>query len=244
MRTFRKLTWVELKLFAREPFALVFTFAFPLVVLVVLVASFDPDDPAFGGARASDYYLSSYVGVVIAAIGLVALPVHVAAYQERGILRRFRASSVPAWTAFGAQVIVGLVMAALGSVVLVVAGRLLYDAALPSSLGRVLVAFLVGTLSFLAVGFLLASVTRNARAAQALGMILFFPMWLLSGAGPPPDVMGNTMEQVSKVLPLTHVVRALQYPWLGSGTGAANLLLLVGILLVATALSIRSLRTA
>lgn len=157
MRILRKLTWIELKLFTREPFSLIFAFAFPLVVLVVLVASFEPNDPAFGGATTSNYYLSSYVGVVIAAIGLVALPVHVAAYRERGILRRFRASSVPAWAVFGAQVVVGLAMAALGSVVLVVAGTLLYDATLPESFGPLLVAFVVTTLSFLAFGFLVAA---------------------------------------------------------------------------------------
>lgn len=86
--------------------------------------------------------------------------------------------------------------------------------------------------------------TRNARAAQAVGMILFFPMWLLSGAGPPPEVMGDGLGQVSDVLPLTHVVRALQEPWLGTGFAVGNLLLLGAILLVASALSVRSLRDA
>lgn len=243
MRMLRKLTWVELKLFAREPFALVFTFAFPLVVLAVLIGSFPPDDLAFGGARPSDYYLASYVAVVIAAVGLVSLPVHVAAYRERGVLRRFRASSVPAWAVFGAQMIVGLVMTALGGVVLVVVGRLAYGAALPRDVGRVAVAFLASALAFLAVGFLLASLAPNARAAQALGMILFFPMWLLSGAGPPPDVMSDGMRRVSDALPLTYAVRALQAPWLGSETDATNLLLLTGIFVVAATVSVRRFRS-
>jgi ABC-2 type transport system permease protein len=245
MRTVGKLTWVECKLFAREPFALIFVFAFPLVLLVVLVGVFGTQpDNAFGGARPSDYYLAGYIAVVIAAIGLVALPVHVAGYRERGVLRRFRASSVPAWGVFGAQVLVGLLMATAGSVVLVVAGRLGYHAALPASFGRVVVAFVVGTLSFLALGFLLASLTRNARAAQALGMVLFFPMWLLSGAGPPPEVMGAGMRRLSDALPLTYVVRALQRPWLGAASGVGDLLLLAGLLVIAVALSLRLFRSA
>jgi ABC-2 type transport system permease protein len=238
-----KLTWVELKLFAREPFALVFTFAFPLVVLVSLVGSFEPDDVAFGGATPTDYYLASYVGVVIAAVALIALPVHVAAYRERGILRRFRASSVPGWSVFGAQVAVGLLMAALGSVLLVLVGRVVYDAALPEAPGRVVAAFLVSTLSLLAVGFLLASLAPNARAAQAIGMILFFPMWLFSGAGPPPSVMSAGMRQLSDLMPLTYVVRALQDPWLGRNPDATDLLLLVVILGGAGVLSVRLFRS-
>lgn len=248
MTTFVRLTWVELKLFAREPFSLVFTFAFPLVALVVLAGIFG-SDPAgemaegFGGVAPSDYYLAGYLGVVVSAIGLIALPVHVAAYRERGILRRFRASSVPAWSIVAAQAAVGLVMATLGSIVLVLAGRLLYDASLPESVEGVVLAFLVSTLSFLAVGFLLGSLARSARAAQALGMILFFPMWLLSGAGPPPDILTEGMRRVSDVLPLTYAVRALQGPWLGGGSSPLDLLLLTGILLVAGTLSIRSFRS-
>jgi ABC-2 type transport system permease protein len=244
MRTFRKLTVVELKLFAREPLALVFTFAFPLVVLMTLIGSFEPNDPAFGGARPSDYYLASYVAVVIGAVGLVSLPVHVAAYRERGVLRRFRASSVPAWTVVGSQVVVGLVMATLGAAVLVAAGSLLFGAALPASAGGAAVAFVASTLTFLAIGFLLGSTVRTARGAMAVGLILFFPLWLLSGAGPPPEIMGEGMRRVSEALPLTYAVQALQAPWLGSGSGAGELAVLGAILVAAGGLAVRTLRSA
>jgi ABC-2 type transport system permease protein len=245
MTTFAKMTWVELKLFAREPLSLVFAFAFPVVVLVVLVASFPntPDPEAFGGLRPSDYYLAGYIGVVISTIGLVTLPVHVASYRERGILRRFRASSVPAWSVVVAQVIVGILMAAVGGLVLIVAGTTIYEAALPVSVGSVLIMFLLSTLAFVAIGLLLGSVARTARGAQALGMILFFPMWLLSGAGPPPDILGEGMRNAMDVLPLTHVVRAIQDPWVGAQAREVDVLILVGIFLVAGTLSIRRLRS-
>jgi ABC-2 type transport system permease protein len=227
MRTLAKLTWVELKLFVREPYALIFTFVFPVVVLAVLAGVFgsEPDDDAFGGLVPSDYYLAGYVAVVIAAIGLVALPVHVATYRERGILRRFRASSVPVSGVLGAQVVVGLIMATAGSILLVIVGRLMYDAAAPESIGRVAIAFTMSTLAFLAIGFLVAGLTKNARGAQSLGMILFFPMWLLSGAGPPPDVLTED-------------------PWLGAGSGTADLIRLAVVFVAAGALSVMMLRSA
>lgn len=101
---------------------------------------------------------------------------------------------------------------------------------------------MLAALAFLALGFLLSAVTRTARGAQAIGMTLFFPMWLLSGAGPPPEVMGDGMRQVSDLLPLTYAVRAIQAPWLGGAPAATDLLLLGGMLLVATGLAARSLR--
>ncbi len=238
MPLFPKLTWTELKLFAREPFAVIFTFAFPLITLVVISGSFSIEDAEdFRGVAPWDYYLASYVGVVIGAVGTIALPVHVAAYAERGILRRFRASSIPTWSVLGAQVVVGFLMAVIGSVVLMIAGRLLYDASLPEQPFGVLVAFVIGAASFLTLGLLIAMVTRNARAAQAVGMLLFFPMFLLSGAGPPPDVMSDAMQSVSDVLPLTFVVRAIQDPWIGEGQDTTSLVLLVAITVVAGAIA-------
>lgn len=240
MKALRKLTWIELKLFAREPFSLIFTLAFPIVLLIVLIGSFKPNDPAFAGQQPSNYYLASYIGVVIGAIGLIALPVHLAAYRERGVLRRFQASSIPTWSVVGSHLITGLVMATAGSTVLVLAATLIYGAAMPTSIAPVLGAFVLATFAFLALGFLLGSVMRSARAAQAVGMLLFFPMWLLSGAAPPPSVMSATMRHLSDVLPLTYAVRAIQQPWLGSAANPLDLLLLAALLAAAGTLAARA----
>jgi ABC-2 type transport system permease protein len=94
---------------------------------------------------------------------------------------------------------------------------------------------MVGALAFLALGLLIAMITRNARAAQAIGMILFFPFFLLSGAGPPPDVMSSGMRSVSDVIPLTFAVRALQDPWIGEGQNGISLALLAAMAVIATA---------
>jgi ABC-2 type transport system permease protein len=95
MRTLAKLAWVEVKLFGREPIAVVFAFAFPLVVLLVLAGVFGSDpDANFGGVAGIDYYVPGYLAVVIASVGLIGLPVHLASLRERGVLRRLRASSV------------------------------------------------------------------------------------------------------------------------------------------------------
>ena len=238
MKTLVKLIWVEVKLFAREPLAVVFAFAFPLVVLLVLAGVFGSEpDPDFGGATGIDYYVPGYLAVVIASIGLIGLPVHLAALRERGVLRRLRASSVPITSLFGAQMTVNVGMAALSGVILVVAAGLVYEVHAPASFAGVVVAFLVSTLSFVALGFLLGSLARTARAAQALGLVLFFPMWLLSGAGPPRGVMTETMRTLSDLLPLTRVVMAIQKPWLGTGSNVSDLLVLGGLFAVASALS-------
>ena len=84
-------------------------------------------------------------------------------------------------------------------------------------------AFVVSTLSFVSLGFLIGTLLASARAAQAVGLLLFFPMWLLSGAGPPREVMGDAMRVISDALPLTYVVTALQDAWLGLGSSLTEL---------------------
>src|SRR2546427_5374342 len=145
MGALAKLTWTEVKLFFREPFTVIFALAFPLVVLVVLGGVFgEHPDPDFRGASGVDFYLASYVGVVIGAIGLMALPVHLAGYREKGILRRFQASSVPAWKVLAAQVGVSFGMAAAGGILLVIVAPLIYAIHLPHAVGQVALAFVVG----------------------------------------------------------------------------------------------------
>jgi ABC-2 type transport system permease protein len=237
MKTLAKLTWIEVKLFAREPIAVVFAFAFPLVVLLVLAGVFGEPEADLGGFTGIDYYVPSYLAVVIASIGLIGLPVHLASLRERGVLRRLRASSVAVSSVFGAQTIVHVAMAALGGVVLLAAASLVYDVHAPSSMAGVALGFGAGSLSFVALGFLLGSLAPTARAAQAIGLVLFFPMWLLSVAGPPRAVMTETMRQLSDVLPLTHVVTAIQEPWLGTGSNASELVLLSALFAAAVAFS-------
>jgi ABC-2 type transport system permease protein len=236
--TLAKLVWVEAKLFAREPVAVVFAFAFPLVVLLVLAGVFRQPDTALGGFTGTDYYLPGYLAVVIASVGLIGLPVHLASLRERGVLRRLRASSVPVPSVLGAQAVVHLAMAAVGGVVLLGAAGLVYDVHAPSSAAGVAAGFAVGALSFVALGLLLGSLAPTARAAQAIGLVLFFPMWLLSGAGPPRAVMTDTMRRLSDVLPLTSVVTALQEPWLGTGSNHAELVALAALVVVAMAISV------
>jgi ABC-2 type transport system permease protein len=237
MKTLAKLTWIEVKLFAREPIAVVFAFAFPLVVLLVLAGVFGEPDTALEGFTGIDYYVPGYLAVVIASIGLIALPVHVASLRERGVLRRLRASSVSMTGVFGAQTAVHIAIAVLGGAVLLVAASLVYDVRAPSSVAGVALGFGVGALSFVALGLLLGSLAPTARAAQAVGLVLFFPMWLLSGAGPPRGVMTQTMRQLSDVLPLTRVVTAIQEPWLGTGSNLSELVVLSVLFAAAVALT-------
>jgi ABC-2 type transport system permease protein len=249
VRVLRKIAWVEIKLFLREPLTVIFAFAFPLIMLFVLAEVFgnepDTDDEGsivFRGVGAIDYYVPAYVALVIAALGLVSLPVHLAAYRERGVLRRFRASGVPIWSLFSAQAVVTLAIALTSSLVLAVAAELAYGNRSPRSIAGLVGAFLLVALLFAALGLLLGGLLPTARAAQGAGLILFFVMMMISGAGPPPEVLSTPLQRVSDVLPLTHAIRVIQDPWLGFAWSGSALLATTGFLLVSTFIATRLFR--
>ncbi|UCG54256.1 MAG: ABC transporter permease [Dehalococcoidia bacterium] len=243
MRSLLKLTWVELKLFTREPITMVFTFALPVIFLFVMGGVFgntpDPDGVIYRGVGAIDYYVPAYIGLVIASIGIVSLPVHLTAYRERGVLRRLRASSISIWSLLGSHIIVSFIISILGGILLVIIALIAYDAALPKSPGLFILAVVLCTLSFSALGFFIGSILPNTRAAQGLGLLLFFVMLILAGAGPPREVMTEAMQIVGDIMPLRYVILTLQDPWLGFGWHQEASLIIGGILIISSLLSVR-----
>ena len=235
MRPLLRLAVTEMKLFVREPMVVTFVFAFPVLTVLVLGGVFGDDDPNFEGALPSDYYIAAYIGVVIAAIGLVMLPVHLASYRERGVLRRFDVSRYPRWALPAAWILVATIITAVAITVLLVTSHLVYGLPAPDNLLGVIVGTLLGAFTFISIGIALGMALPSARSAQGLGMLLFFPFFLLGGAGPPPDAMGDPMSSITNVVPLTHVVRAIQEPWLDLGTPTGHLAVLVALAVAATA---------
>jgi ABC-2 type transport system permease protein len=231
--TVARLIRAELRLVLREPLVLAFVFAFPVVTVLVIAGSFAAEDaPDFGGVDPSHWYVSSYLAVVIAAIGLVMVPVHVAAYRERGVLRRFAAAGFPRWSFAVASIAVGVVLTIAGSAVLLAVAAPMYG--LPPVDSPILTALgvLAGAVTFTSIGLLIGSVVPNARAAQGIGLLAFFPSFLLGGGGPPPSVMGDGLRRVADLLPLTHVTQSIRDPWLGTGTGSGHLAIVLAFLAV------------
>jgi ABC-2 type transport system permease protein len=235
MRTLLKLSLVELKLFSREPMTVVFALALPLVTLFVLGGVFGnaPDPEFYSGVGAMDFYTPAYVGLVLAAIGMISIPAHMAGNRDRGVLRRYRASLVPGAAVVGAEVAVSLVIGAASGVVLVAAAMLAYGVAAPVSPAGVLAAFVLSALCFSAIGAMLGSLLRTARAAQSAGVLLWFLMLFLGGAGPPPEVLKGALSIAHHLAPLTYAVGLLQGPWLGRGWQWGQSAVVLGIGMVA-----------
>jgi ABC-2 type transport system permease protein len=219
-RAVPRLTLLELRLMLREPMVIIGLLGLPLIAMIVIGGVFgQTPDPEFGGVPPDDYYVASYLGVVVASLGLVTLPAHIATSRELGVTRRYRASGLSAGTIVATQLSLGLVLGLTASAVVVATGHAVYDLQAPDQLGAVLAWFALGLVCHIAIGGALGLMVKTGRAANALGSALFLPALLLGGGGPPRDVMSDAMRSVADLLPLSHITAGMRRDWLGTTDG-------------------------
>jgi len=244
MQALWKMTWVEIKLFLREPVGLFFTLVFPVMILLLFSAIFGNGKVPGGlGLRMVDVMAPSYTGMVIGTTALLGLPITIAGYRQQGTLRRLRATPLHPSVILAAHVLVNLLMTTVGISLLLFTARIVYDIRLPEAPFSVALAFLISSLSFFALGFVLAGVLPSARTAQIVGQVVFFPMFFLSGAaGIQPEMFPDALRRVSDLLPLTYVVELVQELWLAGEWDPTALVVLVGVAVVAVLVSARTFR--
>ena len=238
----RRLITAELRLLTRDPLTLTFVLAFPIVSMLIIGGSFGTTADDVFPVNPAHWYVASYVTVVIGATGLIMLPVQLASYREQGVLRRLAASGFPRWSFALAQLVLGLLAIAVAATLLLVVAAPVYGLPAPDAPIRVAAGMLAGSVAFVALGVLLGTVVPSARGAQAVGLLLFFPSFLLGVGGPPPAAMSDALADVSGLLPLAIVTESVRDPWLGIGDGTQSLLLTVGMAVGAGTIAARRAR--
>ncbi len=220
-----RLGWLEIKLFLREPVTVAFALALPLVLLFILGGVFGNEPPAPGeeivwrGVGAMTYYVPAYVVLVVTSVCLISIPTHLAGNRERGVLRRYQASAMSPLTVAGAELLVALAISSVSVLIMLAAAAVAYDFQWPASPLPTIAVYLCIVAGYTAIGLLLSAVVPTARAAQAAGLILWFVMMLVGGAGPPEEVLTGAMRVISTATPMIHTVRMIHEPWLDLDPG-------------------------
>jgi ABC-2 type transport system permease protein len=240
-----KLTWVETKLFLRDLAGTFFSLAFPLLLLVIYGSVYTNEPNAFfGGHGILDFYVPAYFTIVIATNGLLALPVALASYREKGVLLRLRATPLRPQAILATEVMVNFLMTAAGTLLLIVVGFFVYHVNFLGNPLSMLAAFVLSCLSIFTLGFVIASLVPSARTAEFVSFAIYFPMLFLSGATFPVKIFPPALQQVVQFLPLTQVVNLLQGLWLGDSWSdlITPVIVLISIVVVGVIISARLFR--
>jgi ABC-2 type transport system permease protein len=245
MKSLLKMSWVEGKLFLREPVGAFFSMIFPLVMLFIFGTIYSNVPGANpGGQGAVSALIPDFTAMIIGMTGLMSVTITMATYRENGILRRLRTTPVSPLVVMAAQVVVVFTMTSLGMLLLLTAGTLFYDVRFTGNAFSMLAGFILSSLSFFGIGFILAGTMPTARTAQVIAMVLLYPMLILSGAAWPRELMPAGVQTVSNLLPLTYVVNLLSGLWNSEpwGDHLLDVSVLVGMLLLGVIVSVKTFR--
>ncbi len=198
----REARWEQLA-FWRNPAAAVFTGAFPVMFLVIFGTINQGSRIAFyGGIRFAQYYVPAIISFSMMGACYTALAMQLVNRRESGILKRTRATPLPAWAVIASQILSSLVVGLLVSLLVGIIGVAAYGVHVYwSRLPVFIVVMLLGGLSLAALGLLVGSLVPNMDAAPGIVNFIFFPIVFLSGTFYPIKAT-SLVSQIMQWLPL------------------------------------------
>jgi ABC-2 type transport system permease protein len=220
------------------------TLVMPVVLFIVLGRALGANEPVTTAQVDLPFNAAILAAVLIAMSAVQSLVAIISIYREGGILKRLRATPLSPVTILGAHVVVKLVFTVISLALLLLAGRRLFPGVMQVNVFSFTGAVLLGTLSILSLGFLIASVVPTARFAGLISAAVLYPMLALSGLFFPVDRLPRALEAISYLLPTTHAVALLQGVWAGTGWEAhwVNAAALLVLFAAYTALSTKVFR--
>jgi len=218
-----KLTWLEIKIFVREPMGVIGTIGIPVVVFLIASRLIGPriaQTAIQTGGGPGSAVLPVLASILMALSAMSSLVTIVSIYREGGILKRLRATPLSPSVILSAHVLVKLLFTILTLAIMILLGRRYFPPGAPVPLLSYAVALTFTTWSILSIGFLIASIVPTARFAQPLAAVILYPMIVVSGLFFPVTVLPEWVQGVARLLPLGYAVSFLDGIWRGEGWSA------------------------
>ncbi len=198
--------------FWRNPASAFFTFAFPLLFLVIFTTLLGSGTTTINGVEfdQSTYYVAGMASFAVITACYTNIAMSVTFQRDEGILKRIRGTPLPGWAYLTARVLHAVVVAVVLVVICALFGRAFYDAALPTgmSLVRTLVVLLVGSGSFAALALAITAAIPNADAAPAIVNATVLPLLFISGVFFSMSGAPAWIDTLSRVFPVRHFTDA------------------------------------
>jgi ABC-2 type transport system permease protein len=252
MRGLLKLTWLEIRIFTREPLGFVAAIGIPAAMFLLLgrtgrdlaSATGPGAEHSAGTTQFLAQDLPLFVSIFISINAALSLIAVISIYREGGILKRLRATPLRPAVILGAHVLVKLFFTGISLLIMLLAGRRFYPVPIHAHVAGFTLAVAVTTVTILCMGFIIASMVTTARFAQLIGSAFFYPMLVVSGMFVPLASLPRPWELLGTVLPMSHAVALLRGAWVGASwlvllPHLAALALTIGICLALTAVVFR-----
>ena len=245
MKAFCTLLKNELKLNIRNMNMVIFAIILPLVVLVILGFLYGTN-PAAGGTDYTflEQSISAQCAISICAGGLMGLPLVVAEYRERKVLKRFQVTPISPGMLLAVEFLIYVLYALVSLSLLLLVSWLGWGVHLRGSWGGFALSWLLTVLSTLSIGMMAGGIARNTKSASIIACVLYFPMLIFSGATLPLEVMPETMQRIIRIFPMTQGIQLMKSAFLGltAESLALPIVVMLGVTLACSGVAVKCFR--
>jgi ABC-2 type transport system permease protein len=195
----------QLKLYTRSKELAFFTFLLPLILFILLGSTYGND--TINGDRGADFLEAGMLGYGLVSTAFAGLAIFLVIRRESGILKRVRATPLPAWMYLGAVLVSTLIAFAVNSACMIAIGRGFFSVPLPERWLSLVLTLLLGAVAFAALGLAMTAIVRSAEGASATVNAVYLPMSFISGSFFSPHSFPQFLRAIADVLPLTYFIR-------------------------------------
>ena len=234
------LTRIESKLFLREWAGLIFVFVLP-VGLLTIFSLMDNGSGSDDGVPVS-FLPTMAIGIGIGILGMASLPMVLAGYREKGVLRRLSTTPVRPVKLLVAQLLLHMAAGIVVIALILGLGTLVFGAELPGSPLPFALSALLYVVAELSIGVLIAGLVSTAKGASIVGNILFFPSMFFAGVWTPGDLMPDALRWVRDITPMGAGMTSMQDAWSGHWPGLEHIIALLAVTVGCVGLAARFFR--
>ena len=221
----------DLRAFLRNKQSRFFTLVLPLLFLVIFVSVFGNHRVGPTNVKASTYYVPGLSAMAVIAASFINLVISITAQREAGILKRRRATPVPAWVLIAGRSLTSIGVSLVSMTVLLLVGRFAYGVQLPTrTIPAVAVTAIVGATSFCVLGYALSTFIESEDAAQPMVQAIMLPLYFISGVFIPNVNLPSWLRHVAEFFPVQHLADGLHHAYDPATHGAGFVWSDIGVL--------------
>ena len=199
----------EQKLYWRSPSSAMFTFIFPILLLIIF-ASINRDTTlrALGGISYNQYYVPGIVAFGVISACYSNLAIALCFRRDSGVLKRLRGTPLPPWIFMAGTIGSSLVVSAILAALTIVVGVAFYGVVFPGRFGSLALTLLVGAFCFCSLGLAITALIPVATASPAIVNGVMFPILFISGTFFPVDP-ASWLGKIARIFPIRHFEEAM-----------------------------------
>ncbi len=240
MKSFLTLLKIETRLSFRSFDIWLFGIGMPIGILM-LISTIGGNQMAAG----TDYtYIqsafASLITVGICATAFMGLPLTLADYRDKKVLKHFFVTPVSPWVLLITQVFVAMIVSITSAILVTIIAVFGFSYRMEGNILQFILSYILVMLSMYSMGMLIASVSRTIKVVNIVTSFVYFPMLFLSGATIPFEIFPKFIQSIANVLPLTHGIKLLKSVSLGITHDSIliSIIILIAFIIVGTILSI------